>query len=186
MSWLEANTGMLTQGTVVDGVDWGEGKCNPLSIVLSNPCDLEHEKASFIMLAALIPASDTIQESKEFKEKIASANANCSLVKKKWDSLSNFLESYVLNKNVVRYFFINPKDVIDVPPLLIDFQLIKTIPFNEKNKLDLVAQLPSPFKEKMIVHFSSYISRIGVERSNPFEITSLITNLASPYIPSTK
>ena len=75
----------------------------------------------------------------------------------------------------------NHTKVIKAPLFFVDFQHIITIPIDKKDTLETVAKLPSPFREKMIMHFSSYISRIGVDRENMDELDSLITDLADPY-----
>ena len=66
--WVSESKGIITQGTIVDGVDWGRGEYNPLSIVISNACDLEHGNSSFLLVAALESAKDTLQNTDEFKQ----------------------------------------------------------------------------------------------------------------------
>jgi hypothetical protein len=180
MSSLVSPNTYITQGTIVDNVPWSLDPA-PLGIVLSNPCDLEWGKASFILIASLVPAQDTLQLSKEFKGKVSSANARFELTRSTWESLNSMIENYVHNKNVTRYFFINPKDVIDAPLLFVDFQNLITIPIENKENLAIIAQLPSPYIEKMIVHFSSYISRIGVDRISDERTKSFIQEIALPY-----
>lgn len=51
----------------MDGVDWGLGDDNPLSIVITNACDLEHDHSGFLMVAALEPAAEVLGASKEFQ-----------------------------------------------------------------------------------------------------------------------
>ena len=180
MAWLTDQNGKLTQGTVIDNVDWGNG-VNPLSIVMSNPCDLEYGKASFLLVAALIPANNTLQITKEFQNKVTSANANKQLSKGSWKALFDYLASFIHNKNIVRYFTIDPNEIIDSDVLFVDFQLLKSIPISQIEGLNLIAQLPSPFVEKMITHFASYISRIGVDRVSEERQKTMTIEIASPY-----
>ena len=181
MSWLqEFESDTIIQGTIVDNLPWRVDPL-PLGIVLSNPCDLQHGKASYVLAAALIPAGTTIKLSEEFKQRVAGADGQ-KLSKTKYTNLEKFLEQFVNNKNITRYFFVDPTPLnIGLPLLFIDFQHLITIPFDEVRKLETVAQMPTPFKEKMIVHFTSYLSRIGVERENPERIKGLTADLANPY-----
>jgi len=105
MQWLESAFSKITQGSIIDGVDWGYGDSNPLSIVLSNACDIDHGKCSFLMVIALLPAAETLAQSKEFKSKVSTANSRNELTKKAWKSLQDFLSSYIHNKNICRYYF---------------------------------------------------------------------------------
>ncbi|RHU24313.1 MULTISPECIES: hypothetical protein [Parabacteroides] len=179
MSWLKNPEKEITQGSIIDGIEWGMGD-DPLSIVLSNPCDLEHGKASFLIVAALLPANETISMSKEFLSRINDVES-FELPRKRWTSLSNYLLDIIHNKVIIRYFFIDPSDVIDSPSLLVDFQLVRSVPISRKKDLKYIAQLPDPFKEQMIMHFAAYTSRIAVNRVDNFRESQLILELAKPY-----
>ena len=64
MEWLKKLDSIeeLTQGSIVDGVDWGDRDNDPLSIVLSNACDLEHDgHCSYLIVAAMYQAGDIIR-----------------------------------------------------------------------------------------------------------------------------
>lgn len=167
----------LSQGTVLDGVDWGQGESNPLSIVLSNECDIINDKASFIIVAALIPAKDTIISSKEYLSKIEGYNPG-EVGEKKWKKLKEFIEGYIYNKGVTRYFFIDPSPVLEVPFLFVDFQHIVSIPFEDCKDLETIAQLPSPYKEQMMVQFASYTARIPVDREE--DTTAIVEEIVEP------
>jgi len=180
MSWLvPEEESKITQGTILDNIPWGLDP-SPLGVVLSNPCDLEWGKASYILIASLVPARETIQLTKEFqqqvqnlKEKVVSPN--------KWDKLSKFFKPFINNQNITRYFFVDPTKVFDAPLFFVDFQHLFTLPFSKVTELEVIAKLPSPHREKMIVHFSSYISRIGVDREDQEETKIFINHLAEPY-----
>lgn len=180
MSWLvDYDLDQLTQGVVVDNVPFGLNP-NPLGIILSNPCDLEWNKASYILIASLIPAKDTIQSSSEFKQRVLNVTDN-KLGKDKWKKLAAYISQFVHNVNIMRYFFVDPSKVFQAPSFFVDFQHIVTVPISSSNNLDPVGFLPSPHREKMIMHFSSYISRIGVDRVDDSSNDSLIAELAQPY-----
>jgi len=180
MSWLvDYDLDQLTQGVVVDNIPFGLNP-SPLGIILSNPCDLEWNKASYILIASLIPAKDTIQSSSEFKQKVLNATDN-KLGMDKWKKLVAYLSQFVHNVNIMRYFFVDPSRVFQAPSFFVDFQHIVTVPISYSSNLEPVAFLPSPHREKMIMHFSSYVSRIGVDRIVEGSQESIISELAYPY-----
>jgi hypothetical protein len=63
----------------------------------------------------------------------------------------------------------------------VDFQFVLSIPIVEIEKLNKIAQLSSPFVEQMIVHFSSYTSRIAVDRCETPQKDEIISKLIEPY-----
>jgi len=67
------------------------------------------------------------------------------------------------------------------PFFFVDFQLLLSEPEEIKNKVMVLAKLPSPHREKMIFHFSSYISRVGVERFNNERTGEIIEELSYPF-----
>lgn len=181
MEWIEVTEGIITQGSIVEGVDWGFGNNNPpLSIVLSNACDLENGKCSYLIVLALVEASSTLRESREFISLVKDANTDGAMSKKQWKSLVNFFEGYIHNKNVCRYYFMD-LELIEAPLMLADFQLIQSIPYEKVVDLKKVAQLKSPFKEQMIVHFSAYTSRIPSDRVTKEKSDNYIDDLAMGY-----
>lgn len=164
MFWIEKpSDSTITQGAIIDGVNWGYGE-DPLSIVLSNACDLAHDKSSFLIVAALVPAVGVLSRSKEFQGLTSDANDNKELSKKQWKALSDMLKSYIHNKNICRYYFFDPKPVIDLDLLLVDFQCIKSIPIKDTSNLDKIGQMKSPFIEQMMMRFASYTARIPSDR----------------------
>lgn len=163
MATLVDFEGRITQGTVVYGVNWGGSGINPLSIVLTNACDFENDKASYLMVAALVPAAETIQASKEYISRIGEITDN-KISNAKWKKVKEWLESYIFNKNVSRYYLISPGQVFESPLLLVDFQCVTSIPISAGMPLDPVAQLPSPYVAQMMVQFASYVARIPVNR----------------------
>ena len=164
--WVSEPGEQITQGTIVDGVDWGRGENNPLSIIISNACDLEHGNSKFLLVAALESAIDVLQQTAEFKGKVKDANDNKELTPNQWKSLGNFLLNYIHNKNVCRHFFFDPRPTIDMDCLVVDFQQIKSIEMERVPYLSLEGQLNHPFVEQMMMRFTSYTSRIPVDRVN--------------------
>jgi len=181
MEMLTANDRNITQGTIVDNVPWVNNDYPILGIVISNPCDLNNHKASFITIAGLVDAGETLKNTSEFQSIVDGANEHLELKTKPWDSLKKWINSFIHNKSVCRYFFINPGEIIDADPFLVDFQNLITIPIAEKEYLVSIAQLSTPYAQQMIVHFSSYISRIGVDRIDEDSANLLFDELVSPY-----
>lgn len=154
----------ITQGSIVDGVDFGFGENNPLGIVLSNACDFLNDKMGYVIVACLMPAKEILLDSKEFKNKIEGVGDDKKIGKKKWKTIQSFFDDYIHNKGVTRYYFIDPNHVVEAPYWFVDFQHIVSIPYAKIDNLENVAQLNSPFREQMMVHFASYTARIPVER----------------------
>ena len=179
MSCLVKSGGLkLTQGAVLDDVPWN--LCpKPYSIVLTNPCDVENGKASFIIVAAMLSARDTIRASSEFRNRTDPATDH-TLTRKQWDSLRVFLTSYVHNTDIRRYFFIDAQ-CLDVDPLVVDYQLLMSMSWPQAQKCRLLARLPSPYVEQMIMHFASYASRIGADRISEDHARELTDFLAQPF-----
>lgn len=163
MIWITEPADKITQGSIVDGIKWGVGDI-PLSIVLSNACDLSHEKSSFLIVAALVPALEVLSRSKEFHNLTNGATEDKALSSGQWKSLSNMLKSYIHNKNICRYYFFDPQPVIDCGLLLVDFQLIQSVPIENIDKFENVGQMKSPFTEQMMMRFTSYTARIPSDR----------------------
>lgn len=161
--WISENDGKITQGTIVDGIDWGLGEDNPLGIVISNACDLEHDHSGFLMVAALECAKDVLGSSKEFQSIIAGSE-NGQLKKKQWDALTKFLKGYIHNKNICRHFFFDPRPVIDLDCLVVDFQHVRSLDLESMDKLEPIGQMDHPFIEQMMMRFTSYVARIPVDR----------------------
>lgn len=178
--WISEYTGDLTQGTVVDGVDWGLGDDNPLSIVISNACDLEHKHSGFLMVAALEPAAAVLGSSKEFQG-IVKDSSDGQLKKKQWETLIRFLQGYIHNKNICRHFFFDPRPVIEMDCLVVDFQHIRSLDLEMIEPLDPIGQMNHPFVEQMMMRFTSYVARIPVDRPDDATEQKYIKELAGDY-----
>ncbi len=157
---------------MVDELPWGL-EVAPLGIALSNTCDLAHDKADFVILAALKPAKGVVQASNEFQNKIEGAQGN-TLKKRAWDSLVNLLEDIVCNESVRRYYFLDARQALGIDPLVADFQQLISVPIEMAREKPQRAALASPDREKLVVHFAAYSSRIGVRRGDASELTTLL------------
>lgn len=158
--WVEEEHG-LNQGAIVDGIDWGV-EDNPLGVVLSNACDLEHGKSSYIIVAAIVSAKDTISNTKEY---LSIANEETkSLTSNQKKALRELLGRYIHNKDICRYYFFDTEPIIDLGLSLVDFQRITSIDWETANNLEVIAQLSHPFVEQMMMRFVAYTSRIPSDR----------------------
>ena len=180
MIWITEPVDEIAQGSIVDGIKWGVSD-DPLSIVLSNACDLSHDKSSFLIVAALVPALGVLSESKEFRNHINNATEDKGLTSKQWKSLSDMLKSYIHNKNICRYYFFDPKPAIDLDLLFVDFQLIQSIPIENIDKLEYIGQMKSPFTEQMMMRFTSYTARIPSDRVSAELEEKYIQELSDGY-----
>ena len=178
MEWIEEPYQEITQGAIVDGVDWSQGDDTTLSIVLSNACDLEHNKAEHLIVAALLPATLTLSKSKENQGLVKDAS-NGLLSKNKWSALSKLLEKYVHNTQICRYFFFDPDPVIDAGLLVVDFQLIKSV--DPSQDLEYVGQMKPIFTMQMMSRFVSYTGRVPVDRPDTIKINEYVQELAGEY-----
>lgn len=178
--WISEYNGDFTQGTIVDGVDWGLGDDNPLSIVISNACDLEHDHSGFLMVAALEPAAAVFGASKEFQG-LVKDSTDGQLKKKQWDALTRFLKGYIHNKNICRHFFFDPRPVIDLDSVVVDFQHIRSLDLGAVKTLEPIAQMNHPFVEQMMMRFTSYVARIPVDRPNETDEQRYISELVGDY-----
>lgn len=178
--WISEYDGKITQGTIIDGVDWGLGDDNPLSIVISNACDLENDHSGFLMVAALEVAANVLRSSKEFQS-IVKDSTDGQLKRKQWESLKRFFEGYIHNKNICRHFFFDPRPVIDLDCVVVDFQHIKSLSL-DFNALEPIGQMNHPFVEQMMMRFTSYVARIPVDRPDHGAEQEYIKELAGEYI----
>lgn len=181
MEWVTPITDIsqLTQGSIVDGIDWECETDNPVSIVLSNACDIEHNHASFIIVAAMYPASHIIACSREYRGLISGSYNEST--RKQQDRVKDKLSEYVHHKTINRYYFIDCRQCKIGMCMMVDFQKIKSVPINTTSSLALIANLNTPLKEQMIMQFVSYTSRIPTDRVDRNDeeqiISSLITEI---------
>lgn len=164
MDWITPldNIEELTQGTIVGNVNFGYEE-DLVGIVLSNGCDLEHNHASYLIIAALYPASSIISSSREYLGLIDKNGYESSSSRQK-TRVKEKLSDYIHHRAINRYYFIDCTECELGMYMMIDFQQIISIPINEKSNLKPIANLCTPLKEQMIMQFVSYTSRIPTDR----------------------
>ncbi len=183
MQWLINSDGeRLMQGTILYGVDFGYGEFNPPCVVLSNACDLEHGKVSFIVLAILVPAKETLRETKEVNGLID--GKDISLLKDRAKkSLLKIYTDRIHNKIVGRYYFFDPRPVMNMDPLLVDFQHVCSCDYSNllqlisNGKVRLIGQLDHPYVEQMMMQYAGYMGRVPADRLTEEETEKVVGEL---------
>lgn len=180
MEWITPfdDIGQLTQGSIVDGVVWG-GEDNPVSIVLSNACDLEHNHASYLIVAALYPAVDIITASREYSGILSSSGNHDNVTSRQKKAIKSLLSNYIHHRTVNRFYFIDCRKSLLEMNMMVDFQQIQSIPIGNAKSLKPIAHLNSPLKEQMIMQFVSYTARIPSDRVSEQEEQQMISELLS-------
>ena len=179
MSVLLPPTGHVNQGSVLNDLPWRLENA-PLGIALTNACDLEHDKADFVTLAALKPAKAIIQSSREFRNKVEEADG-ARIGRKAWNSLAVLVRDFIHNASIRRYYLLDPRSQLEIDLVLVDFQHLISIPIEHARGLPQVAVLPSPDRENLVVHYAAYSSRVGVFRQPDDQVTELTELLTEPY-----
>ena len=164
MEWVTRTNDLnhLTQGSIVDGVDW-DMEDNPVSIVLSNACDLEHGHTPYLLVAALYPASSIILSSREFNAKTKGKPFN-QLTSGERKDVNRLISDYIHHRTVNRYYFIDCRESDLEMYMMVDFHQIKSIPLENKQGLTLIANLKSPLKEQMMMQYVCHAARIPTDR----------------------
>ena len=178
MEWITPfdDIGQLTQGSIVDGVVW-RGEDDPVSIVLSNACDLEHNHASYLIVAALYPAADIITSSREYNGILRSSSNPKNITSKQRTAIKTLLSNYIHHRTINRYYFIDCRKSLLEMNMMVDFQQIQSIPIGNAKSLTPIAHLNSPLKEQMIMQFVSYTARIPSDRVSEQEEEHIISEL---------
>lgn len=179
MDWITRTDDLanLTQGSIVDGIDWGQ-EDNPVSIVLSNACDIEHSHTSYLLVAALYPASDLIFSSREFLGETKNKKIS-QLTSGEKKAVKKLLSNYIHHKTINRYYFIDCRDSDLGMYMMVDFHHIQSVPIGYKDNLTLIANLNSPLKEQMMIQYISHTGRIPTDRVNSEEENLIIDELLS-------
>jgi hypothetical protein len=170
----------LNFGSIVEGVPWPDENEFPVGVVLTNPCDLEHDKADYIMIGGLRDAR-LLQQSSDFVDRVGGPPSATVLSKSKSDKVVKLIANYVHNIGIARYFFLDVSQIMDDPAyVLIDFQRIITVRNNDHG-LTPIGIIPSPYSEKLISHYSAYVSRIGVDRVDAETLRTICQYIANSY-----
>lgn len=179
MDWITRidDPANLTQGSIVDGIDWGQ-EDNPVSIVLSNACDIEHEHTSYLLVAALYPAGDLLFNSREFQGTTEGKDYS-QLTSNQKKAVNKLLSNYIHHKTINRYYFIDCRDCELGILMMVDFHQVKSISIEKRSELTMIANLNSPLKEQMIMQYVSHAARIPTDRVTPDEEQSIISELLS-------
>jgi hypothetical protein len=178
MEWTSPfdNINQLTQGSIVDAIDWGNPEDNPVGIILSNACDLAHEgHCSYLIVAAMYPAQMILQSSREYKGIIP--DPTVKLTRKQLEKRAEYFSNYIHHKTINRYYFIDCTETLLGMHMVIDFQRIISMPHKCMHTLKPIAHLVSPLREQMIMQFAHYTARIPSDRVDEEQEANIIETL---------
>lgn len=135
----------------------GTGETTEYWVVLWPSCDLvstggRKPKAEKVLCAKGGPLKACPEYVAWAKDKTSN-----SAKKKLGQLLKNNREAEGITKE--RYHYLPA--VVDMPDLVIDFQVLSQIPLAELRGMIHIATLASPFAESMVARFSSYLLRLG-------------------------
>lgn len=139
-------------------------------IILTPSCDMFKRdagrvKSERVLVAGCISLSGT-EEVKKWRQ-------NDSVTAK--DCLRELMKNNKKGGQKERYHFL--PGTFFLPNLIVDFQILDTIPFKALKQYKKVATLDSPFAECVLNRFCRYIGRIGTPDINLSEIDNIIDNL---------
>jgi CheY-like chemotaxis protein len=126
-------------------------------IVLTPSCDLEHEKADYVISAACVPLKGQ-PEYRKVKNCVAEGQIPSGNER---TALENLISNNRNSKNIQRERFMFLPGTFFIPDLVIDFQDLVIIPMKEVKKENRIASLDSPFAEACSASFSKYYGRLG-------------------------
>lgn len=179
-SLIKAPAAPVDQGAVVTGIPWTVSPSPGLGIVLTNRCDFLNGKVGYLIAAGMVPAKDVLQGSSEFQQIVGEAESDVPLSGKKWEKLQRFLDPKIFNQHIGRYFLLEASD-LSLGPMLVDFQLLTSVPFGEDCAATVVGRVDSPDREHLVTRFAAYSMRIGVSRLAGNALDSVRADLAAPW-----
>jgi CheY-like chemotaxis protein len=135
---------LLREGTEVGQAWW---------LVLTPSCDLEHEKADFVQLAACLPFED---QSDVATWRAGQGNSNERTKAKR--RVVELLRQQT-GGQLDRWLFL--PQALDIPDLIVDMQQLRSLPFGKVAALERIASLDSPFAEAAVNRYNRYYGRVG-------------------------
>lgn len=132
-------------------------------LVVTPSCDLEHDKAEFVVLAACLPI-ETDARVQRWR-----ANGNAANKAKVRD-----LVSHKSGGQDDRNLYLPAAPTI--PDLVADFQLLRSVSTDDLNSMHRVASLVSPFAEAAVSRFTRYLGRVGTD---DLDVEAITARLAS-------
>lgn len=169
----------LDQSVIVDQVYfYALDEVRP-GVVLNPACDFAQDKASLVLLCALVDAWELIEvllktdwKRMHLADALGSEGQRSVLGDNKRKELGNRIK-LVICQRFPRYHWLLPLPATD-RPLVADFQTLSTLPLREVSQLPKRAVLLSPFREQLPTRFTSYMNRIGVPDTAESDITRWI------------
>lgn len=131
----------------------GDGDERTWWIVLTPSCDIEHDKADYIQLAACRPFDDQADI-----VKWRAGDGNKGERRKARDRVMQLLRQQT-GGQLDRWLFL--PQALDIPDLIVDLQELRSMPIGDVADLKRIASLDSPFAEAAVSRFNRYYGRIG-------------------------
>lgn len=165
-SWYELVTGSgLTQGDLLHGLsvfrvvartkgsadEFAVDELELDTIVISQTCDLEHDKVNDVLVAHVLPYKELVDAERARNPSVAS---------------TKFREA-AISGSLPPYFLLPPSDgAIPTSWALADFHRIFTVPKplvrQHANRLKQRLRLRSPYREHLSQAFARYMMRVGL------------------------
>jgi CheY-like chemotaxis protein len=130
-------------------------------LVVTPSCDLEHDKAEFVVLASCLPVA-LDSRIRNWRE-----NDNGTNRRKVRDLISQKTGG---QDDRTLYLPAAP----GVPDLMADFQQLRSVTIEELEGMKRIASLDSPFAEAAVARFTRYFGRVGTE---DLDVETIMTRL---------
>jgi hypothetical protein len=119
-------------------------------MVVTPSCDLEHDKAEFVVLASCVPvALDSRIQNWRANDNGSNRSKVRALISQKTGGQDD------------RTFYLPAAPT--VPDLVADFQQLRSVTREELEGMKRIASLDSPFAESVMARFTRYFGRVGTE-----------------------
>lgn len=123
-----------------------------IGLVLTPTCDFAQNKVELVQVCALIPAWDFIREMLQTDWKNFNSDKKIKDIQGKVKEL--------IRLRFPRYHWFAPLPNTTIP-LIGDFQNVTSLPFLELEKLEIIAELISPYREQVPARYAAYMGRVG-------------------------
>ncbi|NPV28482.1 MAG: response regulator [Firmicutes bacterium] len=132
-------------------------------VLLTPTCDIWQDKAERILLAFCRPLEDS-KEYRKWLDRLPDPSKD----------VDNEFRKLLADGQSERYMFL--PGAIKLPHLIVDFQQLVSVPYEQLTQMERVASLDSPFAGKLLTRFVRYYGRQGAPDLDVDVITELLRN----------
>jgi len=179
----------IDQGVILDSVYFYALDETHLGLVLTPTCDFEHNKAELAQICAIFDAWQIVADLVRTDwAKMGLVDASGNLIKgplsrtKRTEFTSQLL--YIIGQRFPRFHWLAPFANTS-RPLIVDFQVITSLPAGELADVQLLAALRSPFREQVAARYAAYMGRVGTPDFSKDETQDWIERGIEELFPST-